>query len=184
MEAGFFTVHPAVNTEPPADRAGPGHDGASLMRPALRSLSGGRSARRESPDSPRVSVIIPTLNEAQNIVHVFAELPRRLHEVIVVDGFSTDGTPDVARSLRPDVKIVHQQRRGKGDALRCGFEAATGDIVVMLDADGSANAAEIPAFVEALVSGADFAKASHGRDAWAPDSNPQPLSRDATAVGR
>jgi glycosyltransferase involved in cell wall biosynthesis len=102
--------------------------------------------------------VIPTLNEAENLPHVFAELPPGLHEVIVVDGFSTDGTPDVARLLRPDVKIVNQSHRGKGDALRCGFEATTGDIVVMMDADGSADPAEIPAFVEALVAGADFAK--------------------------
>ena len=62
-----------------------------------------------------------------------------MHEVIVVDGFSTDDTLDVARLLSPDAKIVLQQYRGKGDALRCGFEAATGDILVMLDADGSAD---------------------------------------------
>ncbi len=88
---------------------------------------------------PQVSVIIPTLNEGQNLPHVFAKLPRDLHEVIVVDGFSTDDTLDVVRLLRPDAKIVLQQNRGKGDALRCGFEAATGDILVMLDADGSAD---------------------------------------------
>lgn len=107
---------------------------------------------------PRVSVIVPTLNEARNLPHVFAELPPDLHEVIVVDGFSSDGTPDVARALRPNVKVVNQDTRGKGDALRCGFEAATGDILIMLDADGSADPAEIPAFVAALVGGADFAK--------------------------
>jgi hypothetical protein len=107
---------------------------------------------------PHVSVIIPTLNEAQNLPHVLANLPRRLHEVIVVDGFSTDDTLDVARLLRPDAKIVLQQCRGKGDALRCGFEAATGDALVMLDADESADPAEIPAFIETLMAGADFAK--------------------------
>jgi glycosyltransferase involved in cell wall biosynthesis len=107
---------------------------------------------------PRVSVIIPTLNEAENLPHVFADLPHDVHEVIIVDGFSTDGTRDVARYLRPDAKIVRQERRGKGDALRCGFEAATGDILVMLDADGSADPGEIPAFVEALMQGVDFAK--------------------------
>jgi glycosyltransferase involved in cell wall biosynthesis len=113
---------------------------------------------------PQVSVVIPTLNEAQNLPHVFAKLPRDLHEVIVVDGFSTDDTLDVVRLLRPDAKIVLQQNRGKGDALRCGFEAATGDILVMLDADGSADPAEIPAFVETLVAGADFAKGSRFRE--------------------
>jgi glycosyltransferase involved in cell wall biosynthesis len=108
---------------------------------------------------PKVSVIVPTLNEAQNLPHVFAALPAGLHEVIVVDGASTDGTTEVARRLRPDVKIVKQARSGKGDALRCGFEASSGDILVMLDADGSADPGEIPAFVEALVhGGVDFAK--------------------------
>jgi glycosyltransferase involved in cell wall biosynthesis len=124
---------------------------------AKTSTPAGKDARPRV-SGPRVSVIVPTLNEARNLPHVFAELPRDLHEVIVVDGFSTDGTPDVARALRPNVKVVNQEQRGKGDALRCGFAAATGDILVMLDADGSADPAEIPAFVAALIAGADFAK--------------------------
>ena len=107
---------------------------------------------------PRVSVVVPTYNEAKNLPHVFALLPEDLHEVIVVDGRSSDGTIEVARELRPDVKIVLQTRRGKGNALACGFEAVTGDIVVMLDADGSADPREIPDYVAALVAGADFAK--------------------------
>ena len=113
---------------------------------------------------PRVSVVIPTLNEEQNLPHVLTKLPGRLHEVIIVDGFSTDDTLDVARRLRPDAKIVLQGVPGKGDALRCGFEAATGDALVMLDADGSADPAEIPAFVETLMAGADFAKGSRFRE--------------------
>jgi glycosyltransferase involved in cell wall biosynthesis len=76
---------------------------------------------------------------------------------------STDGTPDVAAELLPDAKIVHQSEPGKGRALRCGFEAATGDILVMMDADGSADPNEIPAFIAALVGGADFAKGSRFR---------------------
>ena len=107
--------------------------------------------------APRVSVVIPTYNEAKNLPHVFAQLPD-VYEVIVVDGRSTDDTVVTARMLRPDVKVVRQTRRGKGNALACGFEAATGDIIVMLDADGSADPREIPAYVEVLVSGADFAK--------------------------
>lgn len=109
--------------------------------------------------SPKVSVIVPTLNEAKNLPHVFRKLDKQqVHEVVLVDGFSTDDTIEVAKSLRPDVRIVHQTRRGKGNALKHGFEAATGDIIVMLDADGSADPAEIPAYVEALIGGADFAK--------------------------
>ena len=109
---------------------------------------------------PRVSVVIPTLNEARNLSHVFAALPPGLHEVILVDGHSVDGTPDVARRLRPGVRVVNQTRTGKGNALACGFAAATGDIIVMIDADGSTDPAEIPRFVAALTSGADFAKGS------------------------
>jgi glycosyltransferase involved in cell wall biosynthesis len=109
---------------------------------------------------PAVSVVIPTLNEAENLPHVFACLPPDIHEVVVVDGNSTDGTVRVARRLRPDVKVVMQTGRGKGNALAAGFKACTGDIIVTLDADGSADAAEIPRFVAALLNGADFVKGS------------------------
>jgi glycosyltransferase involved in cell wall biosynthesis len=110
------------------------------------------------PEIPRVSVIIPTFNEAKNLPHVFGMLPEGLHEVVLVDGRSVDDTIEVARALRPDVVVVKQNRRGKGNAMACGFAAATGDILVMLDADGSADPGEIGAFVTALVAGADFAK--------------------------
>jgi glycosyltransferase involved in cell wall biosynthesis len=106
----------------------------------------------------RVSVVIPALNEARNLPHVFARLPPDVHEVIVVDGHSVDDTISVARQLRPDVRIVLQSRRGKGNALACGFAVATGDIIAMIDADGSADPAEIPRFVQALAAGAEFAK--------------------------
>lgn len=105
-----------------------------------------------------MSVVIPALNEARNLPHVLARVPRDIHEVIVVDGHSVDGTPDVARRVRPGARVLTQSRSGKGNALACGFEAATGDIVAMVDADGSADPGELPAFVQALVEGADFAK--------------------------
>ncbi len=108
--------------------------------------------------APRVSVVVPTYNEAKNLPHVFALIPEDVHEVIVVDGRSVDGTIEVARALRPDVRIVLQNRRGKGNAMACGFAAVTGDIVVMLDADGSADPREIADFVAVLTEGADFAK--------------------------
>jgi glycosyltransferase involved in cell wall biosynthesis len=110
------------------------------------------------PPWPGVSVVIPTLNEARNLPHVFARLPADVHEVIVVDGHSVDDTLAVVRRLRPDARIVMQSRKGKGNALACGFEAATGDIIATIDADGSTDPAEIPQFVSALLDGADFAK--------------------------
>lgn len=122
--------------------------------------SGIQSADNDSAinSGHQVSVIVPTLNEARNLPHVFARIPADVHEVIVVDGHSTDDTLEVARRLRPDARIVTQTRKGKGNALACGFEAATGDIIAMIDADGSIDPQEIPRFVQALVDGADFAK--------------------------
>jgi glycosyltransferase involved in cell wall biosynthesis len=114
--------------------------------------------------APRVTVVIPTYNEAKNLPHVFAQLPEDLHEVIVVDGNSVDDTIEVARALRPGVRVLVQNRIGKGNAMACGFAAATGDIVVMLDADGSADPHEIPLFVDALLAGADFAKGTRFAD--------------------
>jgi glycosyltransferase involved in cell wall biosynthesis len=108
----------------------------------------------------RVSVIIPALNEAENLQYVLPRIPDWVYEVLLIDGDSTDDTVEVARNLRPDIRIVQQQGRGKGAALRTGFAAATGEILVMLDADGSTDPAEIPAFVGALLAGADFVKGS------------------------
>ncbi|HET9224074.1 MAG TPA: glycosyltransferase family 2 protein [Roseiflexaceae bacterium] len=105
-------------------------------------------------------MIIPALNEAENLPHVLPRIPAWVHEVLLVDGHSTDGTVELARQLRPTIRIIQQQGRGKGAALRSGCAAATGDIIVMLDADGSTNPAEIPAFVGALLAGADFVKGS------------------------
>jgi glycosyltransferase involved in cell wall biosynthesis len=149
----------------------------ALPLPARDTLNGGPSsaarpvpilaARHRRAAAPpltqlgvKVSVVIPTLNEADNLAYVFARLPQGLHEVIVVDGQSTDATIAVARQLRPDVRVLVQDARGKGNALAIGFAACTGDIVVTLDADGSTDPAEIPRFVAALYAGADFVKGS------------------------
>jgi hypothetical protein len=124
----------------------------------------GWSVESEDPDigsvDLTVSVVIPTRNEARNLPGVLLQIPAEGTEVIIVDGHSTDGTLDVVRELCPKAVIVEQTGRGKGDALRAGFEAATGDIIVMMDADGSMSPREIPAFVSALVAGADFVKGS------------------------
>ncbi len=110
--------------------------------------------------APSVSVVIPALNEAPNLPHVFATLPLWVDEIVLVDGHSTDDTVAVARGIRPDIKIVTQQGAGKGDALAAGFAACSGDIIVMIDGDGSTDGREIVQFVSALVAGADFAKGS------------------------
>ena len=136
------------------------------MSDSTRHLSahdGAESDVTRRPQRPfaRVSVVIPTLNEAPNLPHVFARIPTdEIFEVIVVDGHSEDDTVAVARALSPAVRVVLQAGRGKGDALACGFAAARGDIIVMIDADGSTDPAEIPDFLAALHAGADFAKGS------------------------
>ena len=129
---------------------------------------------------PRVSVVVPTLNEARNLPYVFSRIPADVHEVIVVDGHSVDDTIAVARRLRPDVRVVQQTRRGKGNALACGFEAATGDVIAMVDADGSTDAGEIPRFVHALMSGADFAKGTR----FAPGGGSGDITRLRSAGNR
>jgi hypothetical protein len=106
---------------------------------------------------PTLSVIVPARNEARNLEIVLPYLPAEA-EVVLVDGHSADDTMAVTRRLRPDAVILTQTRRGKGNALACGFAAATGDVIVMFDADGSADPFEIPAFVRALTDGADVAK--------------------------
>jgi glycosyltransferase involved in cell wall biosynthesis len=109
--------------------------------------------------APTVSVVVPAKNEAANLREVLPRLPA-VHEVILVDGNSVDDTIATAREVMPEIRIVRQTRNGKGNALACGFLAATGDIIVMFDADGSADPDEIPLFVQALIDGADFAKGS------------------------
>ncbi|HOB49560.1 MAG TPA: glycosyltransferase family 2 protein [Mycobacterium sp.] len=115
----------------------------------------GRTAYR-----PRVTVVIPALNEERNLPHIAGRMPADVDEIVVVDGHSQDRTVEVARLLWPEAVVVQQTRSGKGNALACGFAAATGDIIVTLDADGSNDPAEIPDFVAALLAGADFVKGS------------------------
>ena len=118
----------------------------------------------ENLQRPRISVVIPALNEAQNLRHVLPLIPPIVSEVILIDGNSSDDTVAVVEQLRttisPPIHIIKQTGRGKGDALRAGFAACGGDIIVMLDADGSTDPREIPLFVEALMRGNDFSKGS------------------------
>lgn len=162
-------------TEIPTQEIGisEGTDAAALVRnPEIESIRerlkgaehlGGRQHKPLAVERfswPRVSVVVPARNEALNLPIVFENIPEDVFEIVVVDGDSTDGTADVARSLRDNVRVVDQDGNGKGNALICGFNACRGDIIVMIDADGSMDANEIPLYVEALVGGADFVKGS------------------------
>ena len=111
------------------------------------------------PRHPRVSVVVPAKNESENIREVLPYLAN-YYEVVVVVSADDHETARAARSALPSAKVVYQTRRGKGNALICGFGHAKGDIIVTLDVDGSADPHEIPRFVEALIQGADLAKGS------------------------
>ena len=110
--------------------------------------------------SPKITLIIPALNEEKNLPHLLPKIPPIVDEVLLVDGLSTDRTKEVARELRPDIRILSQEGKGKGNALKCGVKNATGDIVVMLDADVSMDPEEIPLFIEPLLNGYHFVKGS------------------------
>lgn len=122
--------------------------------------TGGSDQRHSEQNLGTVSVIIPTLNEAGNLPYVLNTIPSWVHEVILVDGRSDDDTERIAKVLRPDVRIVHELTRGKGAAMRTGLYAAGGEYLIVLDADGSMDGAEIGAFRDALVAGAEYVKGS------------------------
>ena len=140
---------------PNESRNGANGAGASV-RESNFSLNGVEPAR--NGHRPSVSVVIPAFNEEESIDWVLEHLPTWVYEVVLIDGLSTDRTEAIARRLRPDIIVVHQRQRGKGAALRAGFAAARGDIIVMMDADGSTDPRELDRFVEALEGGADFVK--------------------------
>ena len=120
---------------------------------AVRSHAGQREART-------ITVVIPAMNEERNIAWVLERIPSYVDEILLVDGHSTDDTVRTARQVRPDVRVVPQRGCGKGAAMRTGFEEAVGDYVVVLDADGSMDPAEIDYYVAALESGYDLVKGS------------------------
>jgi len=113
---------------------------------------------------PRVSVLIPTKNEALNIGWVLRRLPESVDEVVIVDANSTDATVAAVRAHRPDAVVVVEEQPGKGRAIRAGIEAATGDRIVMLDADGSMDPRDVDRYVAALDQGYDMVKGSRFLD--------------------
>ncbi len=107
---------------------------------------------------PKISVVICALNEAGSLPDVLCKIPEWVDEVILVDGHSKDATVEIAKKLMPDIRVLYQPNRGKGDALKYGLERAKGDIVATIDADGATDPSEMYKFVEALERGYDFAK--------------------------
>ena len=108
----------------------------------------------------RVTVLICALNEEESIPHVLPKVPQWVDEVLVVDGGSTDRTVEIARQLRPDIRILHQSGKGKGDAIKYGVRESGGDIIVTLDADGATDPDDIWRFIEPLLGGFDLVKGS------------------------
>jgi glycosyltransferase involved in cell wall biosynthesis len=126
----------------------------------LMPMGGGALEERDFSGGPTVSVVIPTLNEAGNLPYVLNTIPSWVTEVILVDGRSDDDTQRIAKVLRPDVRIIHEPKKGKGAAMKAGLQAARGDILVALDADGSMDGGAIGKFRDAIMAGADYAKGS------------------------
>lgn len=114
----------------------------------------------------RVSVVIPTMNEADNLLWLMPKLECLRQqtsdiEVIFVDAGSTDGTLGVLNGW--GATVVQQTRKGKGNALVCGFAAATGEAIVMMDADGSHHPVEVLRMAYELRQGVEFVKGSRFR---------------------
>ena len=112
------------------------------------------------PEAQTVTVVIPCRNEKGNIEAAIARLPFFGHhqEVIFVDGHSTDGTLDeiqrvITQYPEKDIKCLVQDGKGKGDAVRKGFTHATGDVLMILDADLTMPPEDLPKFYDAIVSG-------------------------------
>jgi len=137
-----------------------GEPSGGLVRDIFPVSDGSENGREGARGIPSVSLVIPARNEAANIAWVLDEIPACVNEVILVDGNSTDATLVTARSCRPDLRVVTQERTGKGDALRAGILAAAGDVIVLIDADGSMSPKEIPHFLYFLSNGYDFVKGS------------------------
>jgi 2-polyprenyl-3-methyl-5-hydroxy-6-metoxy-1,4-benzoquinol methylase len=131
----------------------------------LSFFSVARPTRRSLPKAMRVSVIVPARNEAKTIEEVVRRIPEMGTgtEIIFVEGDSQDGTWTEIQRVQQvydqrNIKIMRQPGRGKGDAVRAGFEMATGEVLIILDADLTVPPEELPKFYAAIASGhCDFA---------------------------
>ena len=153
------TLAPAA-LEPGKKRYVLGPDGKPMIGSDGKPIIDRRRPESERrPSNPRVSVIVPAKNEAKNILEILPYL-KEFYEVIVVLSEADQESVAAAHAALPSAKVIYQTRKGKGNALACGFAEVTGDAVVMYDVDGSADPHEIPRFIRALTDGADLAKGS------------------------
>lgn len=126
---------------------------------AVRELDSGAAAAAPSRRSSlAVSIVIPVYNERETIVEIVRRVQAvGIHrEIIIVDDFSTDGTRELLLALdrEPDIRVfMHGYNRGKGAALRTGFQHCRGDVVAIQDADLEYDPADLPMLVEAIERG-------------------------------
>jgi len=103
----------------------------------------------------KVTLQIPTLNEAESLPRVLEQVPRQaVDEILVVDGHSSDKTREIAESL--GCRVILQPDKGYGNAMKFGFSKAIGDIIISMDADGSPNPQEIPKLLAKINQGYDL----------------------------
>jgi len=108
---------------------------------------------------PKVSVIIPTLNEVENIEKVLREIPKdRVDEILVIDGHSTDGTVELVKKL--GYPLIFQPSKGFGEAFSTGVKEAKSDVIVFINADNSHDPADIPKLLAKIEEGYDMVMAS------------------------
>lgn len=105
----------------------------------------------------KISVVIPTLNEEENLPYVLETIPAYVSEIIVVDGFSKDRTVEIAKKY--NTKILYDNE-GKGSALIKGLNAAKGNIVIMMDADCSHQTIEFGGLIDGIKKGHDICMGS------------------------
>jgi len=104
----------------------------------------------------KVTVIVPTLNEIECIEKVLMELTHTdVDEILIVDGYSEDGTPGLVKKL--GFRVIMQEGKGYGNAIKTGLKYAQGDIIIPLDADGSYDPKDIPKLLECIKHGNDVA---------------------------
>lgn len=109
----------------------------------------------------KVTVLVPTYNEKENVGKVLAGIAEhkdKVSEILVVDGHSTDGTQETVRSLGHT--LVLQEGRGLGNAIKTGIAKATGDVIIIVDADGSHDTKDIPKLIAKIEEGYDLVVAS------------------------